>query len=143
MRTVTAFTLGHCITLILSTLGWLQASPSWVEPAIAASIGITALLNLRPVGWLRTDVLALLFGLVHGWGFSSLLAEAAVPEGLLTWALAGFNLGIEVGQLVAVCAWVVAAQWLMPKPWYHRIMVQRGSALLMLLAAWWFWERVS
>lgn len=143
LRTVTAFTLGHCITLILSTLGWLQASPAWVEPAIAASIGITALLNLRPVGWLRTDVLALLFGLIHGWGFSSLLQEAAVPEGLLTWALAGFNLGIEAGQLAAVGAWVVAAQWLMQKTWYQRVIVQRGSMLLILLAAWWFWERVN
>ena len=66
LRTVTAFTIGHSITLMLATFGLTQASPLWVEPAIALSIAVTALLNLHPVKWIRVDVLALLFGLVHG-----------------------------------------------------------------------------
>jgi hypothetical protein len=142
LRTVTAFTLGHSITLVLATLGVTQASPLWVEPVIALSIAVTALLNLRPVHWVRTDVLALLFGLVHGFGFAGLLLEAAAPEGLLPWALAGFNLGVEAGQLMAVAVWVLVSQLVVRKPWYPRVVVRGGSVLLILVAAWWFQQRV-
>lgn len=143
LRTVTAFTLGHSITLMLATFGWTQASPVWVEPVIAMSIAVTALLNLRPVPWLRTDALALLFGLVHGFGFAGLLQEAAAPTGLLPWALAGFNLGVEAGQLMAVSAWVLLSQLLVGRSWYPGVVVRGGSVLLVLLATWWFWQRVS
>lgn len=143
LRTVTAFTLGHSITLMLATLGLTQASPAWIEPAIALSIGVTALLNLRPVKWIRVDVLALLFGLVHGYGFAGLLLEAAAPGGLLPWALAGFNLGVEAGQLIAVLGWVLVSQVLVGRSWYRNVVVRGGSVLLVLLASWWFWQRVS
>jgi hypothetical protein len=143
LRTVTAFTLGHSITLMLTTFGWTQASPVWVEPVIALSIAVTALLNLRPVKWIRFDMLALLFGLVHGFGFAGLLQEAAAPGGLLPWALAGFNLGVEAGQLTAVLGWVLVSQALVDRPWYGRVVVRGGSVLLIVLASWWFWQRVS
>ena len=143
LRTVTAFTLGHSITLMLATFGWTQASPVWVEPVIALSIAVTALLNLRPVKWIRFDMLALLFGLVHGFGFAGLLQEAAAPGGLLPWALAGFNLGVEAGQLTAVLGWVLVSQALVGRPWYGRVVVRGGSVLLIVLASWWFFQRVS
>jgi hypothetical protein len=143
LRTVTAFTIGHSITLVLATLGWTQASPAWVEPVIALSIGVTALLNLFPVARVRSDVLALLFGLVHGYGFAGLLTEAAAPPGLLPWALGGFNLGVECGQLVAVAAWVLLSQAVVRQRWYGSVVVRGGSWLLVLLSAWWFWERVA
>lgn len=143
LRTVTAFTVGHSITLILATFGLTQASPLWVEPAIALSIVVTALLNLRPVKWIRFDVLALLFGLVHGFGFAGLLLEAAAPGGLLPWALAGFNLGVEAGQLMAVLGWVLVSQALVGRSWYANVVVRGGSVLLVLLASWWFWQRVG
>ena len=104
--------------------------------------GITALLNLRPQAWLRTDVLALLFGLVHGYGFAGLLQEAAAPSGLLPWALAGFNLGVEAGQLLAVAGWVVVSQVFANRSWYASVVVRGGSVGLILLSAWWFWQRV-
>ena len=143
LRTVTAFTIGHSITLILATFGVTQASPAWVEPVIAMSIAVTAWLNLRPVGWIRMDVLALLFGMIHGFGFAGLLLEAAAPSGLLPWALAGFNLGVEAGQLLAVAGWVLVSQALVGRPWYGPVVVKGGSVLLILLAAWWFWQRVG
>ncbi len=143
LRTVTAFTIGHSITLILATFGVTQGSPAWVEPTIALSIGVTALLNIRPVAWIRTDVLALLFGLVHGYGFAGLLQEAAAPSGLLPWALAGFNLGVEAGQLIAVAGWVVLSQLVVNRGWYASSVVRGGSIVLMLLSAWWFWQRIS
>ena len=143
LRTVTAFTIGHSITLVLATLGFTQASPLWVEPVIAVSIAVTALLNLYPVKWLRFDVLALLFGLIHGFGFAGLLQEMAAPTGLLPWALTGFNLGVEAGQLLAVLAWVLVSQALVGKPWYQRVVVRGGSIALALVAAYWFWQRVG
>ncbi|MEO5660230.1 MAG: HupE/UreJ family protein, partial [Polaromonas sp.] len=143
LRTVTAFTVGHSITLMLATFGWTQASPRWVEPAIALSIAVTALLNLRPLKWLRIDLLALLFGLVHGFGFAGLLLEAAAPGTLLPWALAGFNLGVEAGQLTAVLGWVLLSQALVGRSWYAPVVVRGGSTLLVALAGWWFWQRVS
>ena len=143
LRTVTAFTIGHSITLVLATLGFTQASPLWIEPVIALSIAVTALLNLYPVKGVRFDVLALLFGLVHGYGFAGLLQEMAAPSGLLPWALTGFNLGVEAGQLLAVLGWVLVSQALVGQPWYHRVVVRGGSIALVLVAAYWFWERVS
>ena len=143
LRTVTAFTVGHSITLALATFGLTQASPTWVEPVIALSVGVTALLNLRPVPWIRTDVLALLFGMVHGFGFAGLLQEAAAPGGLLPWALAGFNLGVEAGQLLAVSAWVLLSQTIANRAWYPAVVVRGGSILLMVLAAFWMGQRIG
>ncbi len=142
LRTITAFTIGHSITLILATLRLTSASPTWVEPAIAASIAFTAWLNLRPVRWIRVDVLALLFGMVHGFGFAGLLLEAAAPSGLLPWALAGFNLGVEAGQLTAVAGWVLFSQFAVRQPWYRPVFVRGGSVVLIALATYWFWSRV-
>ena len=143
LRTITAFTVGHSITLMLATFGLTEASPAWVEPVIALSIAITALLNLYPLHWLRTEALALGFGLVHGFGFAGLLLEAAAPTGLLPWALAGFNLGVEAGQLVAVAGWVLVAQLVVRRLWYRTVVVKGGSVLLILLALAWFVQRVT
>lgn len=140
LTTVTGFTVGHSVTLVLATLGWIS-TPGWVEPAIAITIAISALLNLYPVRGLRSDVLALGFGLVHGLGFSSIMREAGVSGPLLPWALAGFNLGVEAGQLVGVAVWcalhLVLARW----PLYDRVVVRGGSWALLTLAVYWAWQR--
>ncbi len=142
LRTVTGFTIGHCITLVTATLGWITP-PTWVEPAIAISIGVSAWLNLYPVRWLRSDVLALGFGLVHGLGFSGLMREANVSEALLPWALAGFNLGVEAGQIVGVVLWCglhwVVARWQR----YEQVVVRGGSWALLALASYWTLQRLG
>ncbi len=136
LTTVTGFTIGHSVTLVLATLGWI-ASPGWVEPAIAITIAISALLNLFPVRWIRADVLALGFGLIHGLGFSNIMSEAGVSGPLLPWALAGFNLGVEAGQLVGVALWccvhLVLARWRL----YEHVVVKGGSCALLALALYW------
>ncbi len=142
IRTITAFTIGHSITLVLATLDFVVA-PSWVEPAIAISIGITALLNLYPVRWLRADVLALCFGLIHGLGFSTLMREANVAAELLPWALAGFNIGVEAGQLVAVALWSGVYWILLHGRSYQSRIVKGGSWMLLALAVFWTVQRVS
>ena len=114
-----------------------------VEPMIALSIVVTALLKLRPIAGLRTDVLALGLGLIHGFGCAGLLQEAAVPTGLLPWALAGFNGGIEIGQLLVVSLWVLLSQALVRWSGYDRVVVRGGSVALALLASGWFLQRVT
>jgi HupE / UreJ protein len=142
LRTVTGFTIGHSITLVLATLGWI-ASPNWVEPAIAVTIGLSALLNLYPVRWVRSDALALVFGLVHGLGFSGIMREANVSPTLLPWALAGFNLGVEAGQLVGVALWcgvhLLLARWRR----YDQVVVRGGSWALLALAVYWAVTRLA
>jgi hypothetical protein len=91
---------------------------------------------------LRTEVLAGAFGLVHGYGFAGLLNEAAAPSGLLGWALGGFNLGVEAGQLIAVTGWLILSQTLIGKPRYDRFVVRVGSWFLLALAIFWFLQRV-
>jgi HupE / UreJ protein len=142
LRTVTGFTLGHSITLGAASLG-LITSPNWVEPAIAATIAASALLNLYPLRWLRGDALALGFGLIHGLGFSNIMSEANVSASLLPWALAGFNLGVEAGQLLGVALWC-AVHWVLARfGWYHKVVVRGGSWALMLLALYWLLQRLE
>jgi HupE / UreJ protein len=140
--TVTAFTLGHSITLALASLGVI-ASPSWVEPVIALSIAASAALNLRPVSWLNPGYLALGFGLVHGLGFANLLLEAKVAEPLLPWALLGFNLGVEAGQLLGVALWCLLSFGLARWRHYQRVVVQGGSVALIALALFWTGQRLA
>jgi len=103
LAVVTSFTLAHSVTLTLAALGWVAVPPAIAEPLIAASIILMALDNLRRgVVHLRRRV-ALVFacGLVHGLGFATALRELGGPS--VNWlSLAGFNLGVEIGQLLFV-----------------------------------------
>jgi HupE / UreJ protein len=142
VRTVTGFTIGHSITLVLASLGWI-ASPNWVEPAIAISIFISAGLNLYPQRWLRGDVLALSFGLIHGLGFSNIMREANVSSDLLPWALAGFNLGVEAGQLAGVVVWCGIHLLLVRWRRYEQVVVRGGSYALCAVAVYWAVQRLA
>jgi hypothetical protein len=99
---VTAFTVAHSVTLIASGLGLVRLSARVVEPAIALSIAYVAVENLitiKPRGrWLLTFG----FGLVHGFGFASLLSEVGLPPRGQVLSLLSFNLGVELGQLAVV-----------------------------------------
>ncbi|MES2612291.1 MAG: HupE/UreJ family protein [Pseudomonadota bacterium] len=143
LLTVTSFTLGHSVTLVLAGLGWVTVSGNWVEPAIAISIGVSALLNLFPVKGLRSELLALGFGLVHGLGFSGALVEAGVSGGLLVWALAGFNLGVEAGQLMVVAVWCAVSLLLARWSGYRTVVVKGGSVALIVLSLYWTVQRVA
>ena len=143
LLTVTGFTVGHSVTLALATLGGVSASPVWVEPLIALTIAASALLNLYPVRWIRGDVLALVFGLIHGLAFSSVMTEAGITGSLLVWGLAGFNLGVEAGQLAAVAVWCVLHRILLPWRLYQPVVFKGGSWALLVLALYWTVQRVA
>lgn len=146
--TITAFTLGHSITLISATLGWV-GSPSWVEPVIALSIAVSAAFNLVKQRFAKfqspaiSAAIAASFGLVHGLGFSGAMTEAQLPEGALLWALAGFNIGVEIGQLLIITAWALVYWALHRWAGYQRFIVQGGSVALILLALYWFAQRMG
>jgi hydrogenase/urease accessory protein HupE len=146
--TITAFTIGHSITLVAATMGWV-GSPVWVEPVIAASIAVAAAMNLLPqsVKWLQSlwpkAAIAALFGLVHGLGFSGAMTEAQVPEGSLLWALAGFNIGVEIGQLLIIAAWSIIYFALHRWAGYKKYFVPTACWVLIALSLYWLIERLQ
>lgn len=146
--TVTAFTLGHSVTLALAVLGVVEVPPGPTEAAIAFSIYLLAVeltRRKRPEAtWMRRSpwTVAGLFGLLHGLGFAGALSEIGLPAGEIPLALFAFNLGIEAGQLAFV-ALILSLGWLLraipiqlPAQLAHAPAYGIGS-----LAAFWVLER--
>ena len=145
LRVVTAFTLAHSLTLSLAALGLVRVPSRVVEPVIALSIVLVAIETLRSRGRARDlrAPLAFAFGLVHGFGFASVLAEFGLPRESLGWALAGFNLGVELGQAVLVLAVAPALAWLARRSEpVHRRLVTVSAVSIALAGGAWFVERV-
>lgn len=104
---VTAFTIGHSLTLALSVYDVIRFNSKWVEFLIPLTIVLTALSNLFQKKFTARSVrinyfLALLFGLVHGMGFANNIRFVLAGDQSLGWSLFGFNVGLEVGQIVVV-----------------------------------------
>ena len=143
---VTAFTLGHSVTLALATLNVLQPPASIIEPAIALSIVYVGADNLL-IGNRGRDIrpwVALAFGLVHGFGFASVLRETGLPDGALGLSLFAFNVGVEIGQAAIVISVASALAFIRKKNAMaaHRL-ATAGSVIVMLAGAFWFFERVG
>jgi hypothetical protein len=114
---VTAFTIGHSLTLALSVFDVIRFNTKWVEFLIPLTIVITAFSNLFQKKFTPRSIrinyfLALFFGLVHGMGFANSVRFMLASDQSIGWSLLGFNLGLEVGQIVLVVfllllAWVI------------------------------------
>ncbi len=141
VKTVTAFTVAHSVTLSAAALGFMSPPSRWVESAIAASVIAAALNNVFPLVHGRRWLLACGFGLLHGFGFAGVLADLGLPAGARAVALAGFNFGVEAGQLAIVALWVPLAYHVRTSPWYRRLALQGGSLAIALLATVWLAER--
>ena len=140
LAVVTAFTLAHSITLSLAALQIISLPSRLVESAIAASVVFAAANNLVPMvhgRWL----MAFFFGLIHGFGFASVLTELGLPTGALAVSLVGFNLGVELGQLAIVAVFLPLAFVLRHTPFYQRGVLVGGSWAALLVALAWFVER--
>lgn len=142
---VTAFTIAHSITLSLAALGVVNLPPRLIEPAIALSIVYVGIDNLM-VGQKGRDVrmwIAFCFGLIHGFGFASVLREFGLPRQALGWSLFSFNFGVEIGQ---ICIVVVAASLLAALRNRNPTLAQRvasiGSVVVILAGSYWFIQRV-
>jgi len=146
---VTAFTVGHSVTLSLAALGIVTPPASLVEPAIALSVvlvGVDNLLAGREDPARRRDlrpILAGVFGLVHGFGFAAVLREFGLPQAALGWSLFGFNVGVELGQLALVVPLGLALGALRrQRPVAARRIAMVGSVVVALAGAFWFVQRV-
>lgn len=142
---VTSFTAAHSLTLAVATLGWATPPASWVEPLIAASIVFVGVENLlRPAddGSGRWRV-TFLFGLIHGFGFATVLRELGVGRdgGGVVVPLLSFNLGVEFGQLALAAVLVPLLAWLGRQPQIGRRMAVGLSAIVAACGMWWLLER--
>jgi hypothetical protein len=143
VKVVTAFTVAHSITLSLAALEIVQLPSKWVESTIALSVVLVALNNLRGVVHARRWMIAFAFGLLHGFGFASVLADLGLPTQLLTVALLSFNVGVELGQLAIVLVVMPVAYSLRNTRFYRIGILQGGSLLVAGIAAIWTYERIT
>jgi hypothetical protein len=143
LRVVTAFTLAHSLTLSLAVLGLVHLPARWVESAIALTVLLGALNNLRPVILGRRWLVAFVFGLVHGFGFASVLADLGLHGASLALSLVGFNSGVEIGQLLIVLTVLPLAFLSRHTVLYRRKFMPAGSVAIVLLAAWWLVARIT
>jgi hypothetical protein len=138
---VTAFTLAHSLTLTLAVLGVVDLPSRLVETVVAFTIVLAALNNLFPLVTTRRWSLAFGLGLIHGFGFAGALRDLGLPDDALALALAGFNLGVETGQL-AIVATVLPLAYALRQTWlYRRLTLPVGSAAVASLALVWCLER--
>lgn len=139
---ITAFTLGHSLSLALATLGVWTPSGAWIEPAIAASIAYVGVENffVRDAGgrWRLT----LPFGFIHGFGFAGALGEVGVPGDQVGLALLLFNLGVEAGQLAVLALTLPFLALLRRAQAFRERGVQVLSAAIALAGVGWFIQRV-
>lgn len=140
-RVVTAFTVAHSITLSLAALGLIALPSRLVESVIAASVLFAALNNLFPLVSDRRWLMAFCFGLIHGFGFASVLSDLGLPRDSLVSSLLGFNLGVELGQLAIVLVFLPLSYALRHTQFYARIVFAGGSVAVALMAAVWLAER--
>jgi hypothetical protein len=145
--TLTLFTVGHSVTLALAALGWVAFPVAVVEASIALSIVAAASeLAGNRHGWITRHPFATAagFGLLHGMGFAGALAEVGLPGAEIPLALLGFNIGIEVGQILIVAGVLTVGAGLkaiggLPS---GRFLTAAGYGLG-TVAAFWFWQRLG
>jgi HupE / UreJ protein len=144
LKIVTAFTIGHSITLSLAALNLVTPPPTIIEPAIALSIVFVGADNLMRGGGRDVRALiALTFGLVHGFGFANVLREFGLPREALGWSLFSFNVGVEIGQLFIVL--LVATALALIRRRNETIgarLAFAGSVIVVAAGTYWFVQRV-
>ncbi len=142
---ISTFTVAHTISLALGILGIVTVPPSIVEPLIALSILYVCVENIllsKLSPW--RPVVVFLFGLLHGLGFAGVLQEVGIVEGQFVAGLIGFNVGVELGQLlvIAIC-FVSFGYWFGKKEWYRRFITTPMSIVIACIAAFWFVQRIA
>jgi hypothetical protein len=133
VKIVTAFTLAHSVTLSLAVLDVVVLPDRLIEAVIALSIAFVAAENLAPrPAVTRRWVVSFLFGLVHGFGFSSALRELGLGRQGLALSLLGFNVGVEIGQALVIAALLPVLVLLRRSRWQARAVVGSSVAILVI-----------
>jgi hypothetical protein len=141
---VSAFTIGHTLTLTLAALNFLSPPARIIEPAIALSIVYVGADNLMVRGGRDMRMwIAFAFGFIHGFGFANVLREMDLPRRALGWSLFSFNVGVEIGQLLVVVVIASALAALRTRnEAVGRRLVFAGSIVVIATGAFWFIQRV-
>ena len=142
VHVVTAFTLGHSITLVASVLDWVEVPSRPVEILIAVSVGAGAVHAIRPLVGHREALIAGLFGLVHGLAFAGILDDLGLGRGTALGALFGFNIGIELAQLAAVTLVFPSLYAMSRTRWYPFVRIG-GAGVALVAATAWVGDRAS
>ena len=147
LRLVTSFTVAHSITLILAGTGLLVLTPSFVEPLIALSIAVMAIYSVFfgadrrfENKWSKAGIV-FFFGLFHGLGFAGLLKEIAIPQNKFVSSLFAFNVGIEIGQLIIICAILPFIFYFRKRNWYP-MAIKIIAICISIIALIWFIQRL-
>jgi hypothetical protein len=143
VKVVTAFTLAHSITLSLAAFDIIRLPSRLTESVIAASIVVAALNNVFPLVTEARWRLAFAFGLLHGFGFATVLSEMGLPRGARLASLVAFNLGVETGQLAVVLAIMPVAYLLRATRFYQSGLMPWGSTGIAGLALLWLIQRAA
>lgn len=143
LKLVTAFTVAHSLTLGLATTGLISLPSRWVEVAIATSVLAVALNNLAPIFRGRGWWVALFLGLIHGFGFATVLQGLGNNGHGWLLSLIAFNLGVEIGQLMVVAA-VLPLLYLL-RGWllYPGVVIRSGSVIASVIATTWIVQRTG
>lgn len=140
---VTAFTLAHSITLSAAAFGIVELPSRLVECVIAISVAVAAINNLFPIVSRRAWIAVFVFGLMHGFGFASVLTDLGLPPARKLVALFAFNVGVELGQL-AVVAGLLPALFLMRRSaTYTHVALPAGSTVIVIIGFMWFVQRAT
>ncbi|MBI1292974.1 hypothetical protein GC173_17320 [bacterium] len=139
---ITAFTIAHSVTLLLSVYDVVSVQGPIVEAIVALSIAYVAVENLvtQKLHWWR-PLVVFCFGLLHGLGFAGGLKEIGIPDNHFLLALFSFNIGVEVGHLSVVGVAFLCIGWFREKPWYRVRVVYPISSIIALIAITWSIQR--
>ncbi len=141
VKIVTLFTIAHSVTLSIAALGIFNLPARFVEPIIAASIAVAALDIIFPIFRGKIGWVVFIFGLFHGFGFASVLAELGVLGEHMALSLFGFNLGVEIGQVVVIGIIFPMIYFFRQYAFYPKIIMRYGAVTMIFAAAFWFFER--
>jgi hydrogenase/urease accessory protein HupE len=139
---LTAFTVGHSVSLAVATIGGHAPAARFVEPAVALSVAYVGAENLFTRSVRHRWMLTLAFGFVHGFAFAGGLIPLGLPRAQLPLALAGFNLGVEAGQLLVLAVLLPLLTLCRPRGWYAKA-ARALSVVIVLAGVVWFVERVA
>jgi HupE / UreJ protein len=141
LKIATSFTVAHSLTLTLAGLDLVKLPSRLIEVIIAVSIGLSAAHNFRPVFANREWIIAFFFGLFHGFGFASLLGDLGLKADRRVPSLLGFNLGVEIGQVVLILL-VFPTLFLLRNWKFYPLVLKVGSSGAMAVAVGWVIERL-
>lgn len=144
---ISLFTVAHTLTLAAASLGWIYISPKIIEPLIALSIayiGVENLMKTSPHLTMIRGGIVFAFGLLHGLGFASVLADFGLPDAAFITALISFNIGVEIGQLIIVLPLFILFRFILIKSVQYRYVFQVPvSIIIALIGMYWAIERIG